>query len=51
MDNCKWLNKTFGDGYWICNGLLKPTSAEICETCTEKCIEKCTEKTAEGETK
>ena len=39
MNDCKWLNKTFGDGYWVCNGMLKPTSKGICEQCpynTEK---------------
>lgn len=32
---CKWLNKTYGDGYWICNGLLKPTNEDICKICKE----------------
>ena len=30
---CMWLNKSFGDDYWICDGLLKPTNRKICEEC------------------
>lgn len=33
---CKWLNKNFGDGYWICDGFLKATNKEICKDCPEK---------------
>lgn len=29
--NCKWLNKEYGKGYYICNGLLKPVNEEICK--------------------
>lgn len=43
MNDCKWLNKSFGDDYWICNGLLKATSEEICNTCTEKVVKECEE--------
>ena len=33
---CRWLNKNYGDGYWICNGFLKPTNREICRNCPER---------------
>lgn len=32
---CLWLNKEYGDGYWICTGKLKPTTEEICRKCIE----------------
>lgn len=33
---CKWLNKTYGKGYYICNGFLKPVTEEICKKCKER---------------
>lgn len=33
---CMWLNKSFGDGYWVCNGKLHPTNPEICMKCKEE---------------
>lgn len=33
--DCMWLNKSFGDGHWICDGLLKPVNREICRKCKE----------------
>lgn len=33
---CKWLNKSFGEKYWICDGLLKVTNIEICKKCKER---------------
>ena len=33
---CRWLNKSFGDNYWICDGLLKPVNEEICKECEER---------------
>lgn len=42
---CKWLNKNYGDGYWICDGFLKATNKEICKDCPErkkqKSLQKC----------
>ena len=37
--NCKWLNKNFGKGFYICDGLLKPVREEDCKKCKER-IEK-----------
>lgn len=37
--DCKWLNKTFGKGYYICSGLLKAVTEEDCKNCEER-IEK-----------
>ena len=37
--NCKWLNKNFGKGFYICDGLLKPVTEEDCKNCKER-IEK-----------
>ena len=34
--DCMWLNTAFGEGYWICNGLFKPTNKEICKSCKER---------------
>lgn len=31
MDKRYWLNKEYGESYWICNGLLKPCNEEICK--------------------
>ena len=33
---CKWLNKTYGRGYYICNGFLKTVNEEICQNCIER---------------
>lgn len=33
---CKWLNKNYGDGYWICDGFLKRTNEQICKDCPER---------------
>jgi len=30
---CIWLNKKYGKGYWICDGLLKAVNEEICKKC------------------
>lgn len=34
--DCKWLNKNFGEGYYICDGLLKAVTKEDCENCKER---------------
>jgi hypothetical protein len=34
--NCKWLNTRFGEGYYICNGFLKPVNWDICKSCKER---------------
>lgn len=33
---CKWLNKNYRDGYWICDGFLKRTNEQICKDCPER---------------
>lgn len=30
--NCKWLNKTYGEKYWICNGQLRKAKCNDIET-------------------
>ena len=34
--NCIWLNKSFGEGYYICDGLLKAITKEDCKNCKER---------------
>ena len=38
--NCKWLNKTFGEKCWICNGQLKKVNKEICRECKDRLKER-----------
>ncbi len=33
---CEWLNKSFGENCWICDGMLKTTNEEICKECDER---------------
>ena len=34
--NCIWLNKSYGEGLYLCNGFLKPVNDEICKNCEER---------------
>ena len=34
--NCKWLNKNFGEDYYICNGFLRTVTKEDCKNCEER---------------
>ena len=33
---CKWLNKKFGKGFYLCNAFLLPVTKEICINCKER---------------
>lgn len=35
-EECKWLNKKHGEGFWICDILLKKVTKEECEKCKKK---------------
>lgn len=37
-EECRWLNKKHGDGFWICDILLKSVTKEECEKCKNKNI-------------
>lgn len=35
-NECCWLNKEFGKGYYICNAKFKVVSEEDCEECQKE---------------
>ncbi len=39
MEYCKWLNRAFGDGYWICKGFLKKCDPIICSKCKANTVQ------------
>lgn len=34
--DCKFLNTSYGEGYWLCHMFLKPTNPDMCKYCQNR---------------